>query len=209
MTGYKTTSLLCMPIKDSAGEVIGVAQVSQLLSLPPKHPIEFPFPGDQQTIRKLLYGSRRKSIWIIFAILRHWTEKRTALRAIAIGSEKKSGEFPSLPRGMYSNIMISSANNFDNIPRLIKWTVRGNNLILFTLIGSKFDWLFLIIPLILCCLRLKRLYYDCRLIYRTTLFQVLLDLARIIFEEQSTIEQMVYRIMTHTQSLLQCERVQV
>ncbi|RXG58328.1 Uncharacterized protein Avbf_15388 [Armadillidium vulgare] len=39
--------------------------------------------------------------------------------------------------------------------------------------------------------------------------KVLLDLARIIFEEQSTIEQMVYRIMTHTQSLLQCERVQV
>lgn len=39
--------------------------------------------------------------------------------------------------------------------------------------------------------------------------QVLLDLARIIFEEQSTIEQMVYRIMTHTQSLLQCERVQI
>ena len=40
-------------------------------------------------------------------------------------------------------------------------------------------------------------------------FQVLLDLARIIFEEQSTIEQMVYRIMIHMQSLLQCCRVQV
>lgn len=26
-TGYKTRSMLCMPIKDSAGEVIGVAQV--------------------------------------------------------------------------------------------------------------------------------------------------------------------------------------
>ena len=37
----------------------------------------------------------------------------------------------------------------------------------------------------------------------------MLDLARIPFEEQSTIEQMVYRIMTHTQSLLQCERVQI
>ncbi|XP_018023644.1 dual 3',5'-cyclic-AMP and -GMP phosphodiesterase 11-like isoform X3 [Hyalella azteca] len=39
--------------------------------------------------------------------------------------------------------------------------------------------------------------------------QVLLDLARIIFEEQSTIEQMVYRIMIHMQSLLQCVRVQI
>ncbi|KAG8239973.1 hypothetical protein J437_LFUL018571 [Ladona fulva] len=39
--------------------------------------------------------------------------------------------------------------------------------------------------------------------------QVLLDLARIIFEEQSTIEHMVYRILTHTQSLIQCQRLQV
>ncbi|XP_065332643.1 dual 3',5'-cyclic-AMP and -GMP phosphodiesterase 11 isoform X1 [Cloeon dipterum] len=39
--------------------------------------------------------------------------------------------------------------------------------------------------------------------------QVLLDLARMVFEEQSTIEHMVYRILTHTQSLIQCQRVQV
>ncbi|XP_053978655.1 dual 3',5'-cyclic-AMP and -GMP phosphodiesterase 11 isoform X1 [Hylaeus anthracinus] len=39
--------------------------------------------------------------------------------------------------------------------------------------------------------------------------QVLLDLARMIFEEQSTIEHMVLRILTHTQSLIQCLRVQV
>lgn len=39
--------------------------------------------------------------------------------------------------------------------------------------------------------------------------QVLLDLARMIFEEQSTIEHMVFRILTHMQSLIQCQRVQV
>ncbi|CAG7733848.1 unnamed protein product [Allacma fusca] len=39
--------------------------------------------------------------------------------------------------------------------------------------------------------------------------QVLLDLARMIFEEQSTIELMVYRILTHTLSLMQCQRAQV
>lgn len=39
--------------------------------------------------------------------------------------------------------------------------------------------------------------------------QVLLDLARMIFEEQSTIEHMVLRILTHMQSLIQCQRVQV
>lgn len=39
--------------------------------------------------------------------------------------------------------------------------------------------------------------------------QVLLDLARMIFEEQSTIEHMVLRISTHMQSLIQCQRVQV
>src|SRR5437879_518290 len=39
--------------------------------------------------------------------------------------------------------------------------------------------------------------------------QVLLDLARMVFEEQSTIEHVVYRIMLHTQSLLECQRCQV
>lgn len=39
--------------------------------------------------------------------------------------------------------------------------------------------------------------------------QVLLDLARMIFEEQSTIEHIVFRILTHMQSLIQCQRVQV
>ncbi|XP_066137581.1 dual 3',5'-cyclic-AMP and -GMP phosphodiesterase 11 isoform X2 [Euwallacea fornicatus] len=39
--------------------------------------------------------------------------------------------------------------------------------------------------------------------------QVLLDLARMIFEEQSTIEHVVLRILTHTQSLIQCQRVQI
>jgi len=39
--------------------------------------------------------------------------------------------------------------------------------------------------------------------------QVLLDLARMIFEEQSTMEHVVFRILTHTQSFIQCQRVQV
>lgn len=38
---------------------------------------------------------------------------------------------------------------------------------------------------------------------------MLLDLARMIFEEQSTIEHMVFRILTHMQSLIQCQRVQI
>ena len=39
--------------------------------------------------------------------------------------------------------------------------------------------------------------------------QVLLDLARMVFEEQSTIEHIVYRIMLHIQSLLKVERCQI
>lgn len=46
-------------------------------------------------------------------------------------------------------------------------------------------------------------------VFELPMFQVLLDLARMIFEEQSTIEHMVFRILTHTQSLIQCQRVQV
>ncbi|KAG8175267.1 hypothetical protein JTE90_017816 [Oedothorax gibbosus] len=39
--------------------------------------------------------------------------------------------------------------------------------------------------------------------------QVLLDLARMVFEEQSTLEPIVHRILAHTQSLLQCQRCQI
>ena len=39
--------------------------------------------------------------------------------------------------------------------------------------------------------------------------QVLLDLARVIFEEQSTIQDVVHKIMMNTQSLIQCERCSV
>ena len=41
------------------------------------------------------------------------------------------------------------------------------------------------------------------------LLQLLLDLARVIFEEQSNVATLIHKIMMHTQSLLQCERCQV
>ncbi|CAG0883666.1 unnamed protein product [Cyprideis torosa] len=44
---------------------------------------------------------------------------------------------------------------------------------------------------------------------RSSMNEVLLDLARITFQEQSTIETIVSRIMIHMQSLLQAERCQV
>lgn len=51
------------------------------------------------------------------------------------------------------------------------------------------------------------LYQQSRLEVKRT--QVLLDLARMIFEEQSTIEHMVYRILTHTLYIMQCQRAQI
>ena len=39
--------------------------------------------------------------------------------------------------------------------------------------------------------------------------QVLLDLARMVFEEQSTLEHIAFRIMVHVQSLLEVERCQI
>lgn len=56
-------------------------------------------------------------------------------------------------------------------------------------------------------LRNAQSYENCQLENKRN--QVLLDLARMVFEEQSTIEQVVYRIMLHTQSLLECQRCQV
>ncbi|XP_042242030.1 dual 3',5'-cyclic-AMP and -GMP phosphodiesterase 11-like [Homarus americanus] len=110
MTGYKTRSMLCMPIKDSAGEVIGVAQVIN------KHQGQVFTSTDEKVFESYL---------------------------------------------QFCGIGLRNAQLYERSQLEVKRN------------------------------------------------QVLLDLARIIFEEQSTIEQMVYRIMTHTQSLLQCERVQI
>ncbi|XP_045612684.1 dual 3',5'-cyclic-AMP and -GMP phosphodiesterase 11 isoform X1 [Procambarus clarkii] len=109
-TGYKTRSMLCMPIKDSAGEVIGVAQVIN------KHQGQIFTTADEKVFESYL---------------------------------------------QFCGIGLRNAQLYERSQLEVKRN------------------------------------------------QVLLDLARIIFEEQSTIEQMVYRIMTHTQSLLQCERVQI
>ncbi|XP_046405591.1 dual 3',5'-cyclic-AMP and -GMP phosphodiesterase 11 isoform X2 [Ischnura elegans] len=110
MTGYKTRTLLCMPIKDLNGDVIGVAQVIN-----------------------------------------------------------KQGESSFTPN---DEKIFSSYLQFCGIG-----------------------------------LRNAQLYEKSQLEVKRN--QVLLDLARMIFEEQSTIEHMVYRILTHTQSLIQCQRVQV
>ncbi|XP_063625843.1 dual 3',5'-cyclic-AMP and -GMP phosphodiesterase 11-like isoform X2 [Cydia splendana] len=109
-TGYKTRSLLCMPIKDINGEVIGVAQVINKQN-------DGPFTANDEKV---------------FA---------SYLQFCGIG------------------------------------------------------------------LRNAQLYERSQLEVKRN--QVLLDLARMVFEEQSTIEHMVLRILTHTQSLIRCQRVQV
>ncbi|XP_013179928.1 PREDICTED: dual 3',5'-cyclic-AMP and -GMP phosphodiesterase 11 isoform X2 [Papilio xuthus] len=109
-TGYKTRSLLCMPIKDINGEVIGVAQVI---------------------------------------------------------NKQSDGPFTA-----YDEKVFASYLQFCGIG-----------------------------------LRNAQLYERSQLEVKRN--QVLLDLARMVFEEQSTIEHMVLRILTHTQSLIRCQRVQV
>ncbi|XP_063975881.1 dual 3',5'-cyclic-AMP and -GMP phosphodiesterase 11 isoform X3 [Diachasmimorpha longicaudata] len=111
LTGYRTRALLCMPIKDCSGDVIGVAQVINKLG------------GEAQ------FTTQDEKIFASY------------LQFCGIG------------------------------------------------------------------LRNAQLYEKSQLEVKRN--QVLLDLARMIFEEQSTIEHMVYRILTHTQSLIQCQRVQV
>uniref|UniRef100_A0A1A9ZIV5 Phosphodiesterase n=1 Tax=Glossina pallidipes TaxID=7398 RepID=A0A1A9ZIV5_GLOPL len=110
LTGYRTKALLCMPIKDSSGDVIGVAQV----------------------INKLNGECFTETDEKVFA---------SYLQFCGIG------------------------------------------------------------------LRNAQLYEKSQLEIKRN--QVLLDLARMIFEEQSTIEHMVFRILTHMQSLIQCQRVQI
>lgn len=135
-TGYRTKALLCMPIKDSSGDVIGVAQVINKLNCER-------FTENDEKVR------------ISFSF--HPFD-------VAINSN-----FPS----WCSHLQIFASY------------------LQFCGIG----------------LRNAQLYEKSLLEVKRN--QVLLDLARMIFEEQSTIEHMVLRILTHMQSLIQCQRVQV
>ncbi|CAG9827483.1 unnamed protein product [Diabrotica balteata] len=109
-TGYRTKSLLCMPIKDTNGDVIGVAQVINKVG-------EQPFTKtDEEVFSKYL---------------------------------------------QFCGIGLRNAHLYEKSQLEIKRN------------------------------------------------QVLLDLARMIFQEQSTLEHVVYRILLHAQSLIQCQRVQI
>ncbi|RWS26377.1 dual 3':5'-cyclic-AMP and -GMP phosphodiesterase 11-like protein, partial [Leptotrombidium deliense] len=125
-TGYKTRSMLCSPILDINGEVMGVAQV--------------------------------------------------------INKKQREGESPSLTEPL-STLPEQAFSSKDQQV--------FNHYLQFCGIG----------------LRNAQLYEMSQLENKRN--QVLLDLARMVFEEQSTIEHIVYRIMLHTQSLLECERCQV
>lgn len=107
MTGYRTKSMLCHPIKDSAGEVIGVAQVINKAN-------EGAFtPGDESVFEKYL---------------------------------------------QFCGIGLRNAQLYERSQLEVKRN------------------------------------------------QVLLDLAGVIFHEQSTIDTLIFRILTHMLSLIRCER---
>lgn len=129
LTGYRTKSLLCMPIKDTNGDVIGVAQV----------------------ISPLLLNISNIHHRLIFQVINKFGDQAFT----------KSDE--------------------EVFSRYLQFCGIG--------------------------LRNAHLYEKSQLEIKRN--QVLLDLARMIFEEQSTIEHVVFRILTHTQSLIQCQRVQV
>lgn len=104
LTGYRTKALLCMPIKDGSGDVVGVAQVINklngeqftqndekvrfvahprptlicfhvILMFHVKHEINFPFAD----------------IWIVSAVLRNWTTQRSTVREVTVGGETEPG----------------------------------------------------------------------------------------------------------------------
>lgn len=152
-TGYRTKALLCMPIKDSSGDVIGVAQVINKLNC------------------------------------ERFTENDE--KVICVGEHVA---FSFVAHGMcFSRHFIGQSTYFDAI-----------------FIDFFFCLLQIFSSYLQFCgigLRNAQLYEKSQLEVKRN--QVLLDLARMIFEEQSTIEHMVLRILTHMQSLIQCQRVQV
>ena len=62
LTGYRTKALLCMPIKDSSGDVIGVAQVINKLNG------EY-FSETDEKVKKLL--SLSHALYLLILFLKH------------------------------------------------------------------------------------------------------------------------------------------
>lgn len=97
-TGYRTKALLCMPIKDSSGDVIGVAQVINKLNcerFTENDEKVCKFESDSQihisfTFELISYFFSFLDIFIVFTILRNWPSKCTALWKISIRSKTES-----------------------------------------------------------------------------------------------------------------------
>lgn len=64
MTGYRTKALLCMPIKDSSGDVIGVAQVINKLN--GEH-----FSETDEKVKELAMFIEINVIYICMCIFKH------------------------------------------------------------------------------------------------------------------------------------------
>lgn len=175
-TGYKTHSLLCMPIKDFNGEVMGVAQVS--------------FERHSSIVVVPLYCVVLIVLFYNFQVI----NKKNA-PCFTQNDEKVFSDYLQ-----FCGIGLRNAQLYEKSQLEVKRNqVRNFYQVKLWYIGHL-DLLCLIYIIIL----IMSLW-----IIIIFINQVLLDLARMIFEEQSTIEHMVFRILTHTQSLIQCQRVQV
>lgn len=162
-TGYKTRNMLCAPIHDIFGEVMGVAQVinkkrSTSLS---KNNVN----NNCDTITSLPSNERLK--------------KNSNTTSITTSS-------PSLGQHLESSSQTTIDLDFDEKDMQV-----FSQYLQFCGIG----------------LRNAQLFERSQMENKRN--QVLLDLARMVFEEQSTLEHIVYRIMLHIQSLLEVERCQI
>jgi hypothetical protein len=145
-TGYVTKALLCMPIKDYSGSVLGVAQVINKLD------------GEEFT-------QNDEQVFSSY------------LQFCGIGLRNAR---------LYERSQLEIKRN--QVALILCYLFIYADLAL-----GRTQFFFLLTPV----------FFSFRKV------QVLLDLARVIFEEQSTIEHIVHRIMTHLMSLLQCCRCQV
>lgn len=169
-TGYKTRNMMCAPIHDIFGEVMGVAQVI----------------NKKRTITKSSNNnnSMRDSTLISCAEKTTTTLKTTKNPSSADNSSSASSSQSHLPSTASQSTIIDL--DFDDKDMQV-----FTQYLQFCGIG----------------LRNAQLFERSQMENKRN--QVLLDLARMVFEEQSTIEHIVYRIMLHIQSLLEVERCQI
>ncbi|RMC18508.1 hypothetical protein DUI87_04398 [Hirundo rustica rustica] len=183
LTGYKTKSLLCMPIRNSDGEIIGVAQAIN------KTPGGAPFSDDDEKYSQgIAEGERSPDLYWLYTRKTFQEDWKAVLAPFPTGSPSKLCKEKWLLWPL-------------------KKTTEPDRHLLRAQPGVCARVMQMYLPFCGIAISNAQLFAASRKEYDRS--RALLEVVNDLFEEQTDLEKIVKKIMHRAQTLLKCERCSV